>query len=213
MMTSVLCGHLPPVRIRVPDPRYRCLPLLPDMQAEVPVYNYSVPGFYGFRGEYPGQQQFDRSDFSGYASGLQCLHVTVKTGAVQQPGGRAPFKWQGMHAARSLLGAFIGLLGVLSHSQGIPYPCSRSCPRLTPYSPPHTNTHAALLRLLGSLDMRVRVGGPQVTPKYQVDLGGTCGFPLTPTLSLSWPARGRDLVAIVWKDAANRCGVCGGGRV
>ena len=36
-------------------------------QADIPVYNYSVPGFYGFRGEYPGRQQFDRSDFSGYA--------------------------------------------------------------------------------------------------------------------------------------------------
>ena len=50
------------------------------------MYNYSVLGFYGFRGEYPGQQQFDRSDFSGYASGLQCLHVTVKTGEIKQPG-------------------------------------------------------------------------------------------------------------------------------
>ena len=58
--------------------------------------------------------------------------------------------------------------------------------------------------------MRVRVGGLQATPKYQVDLGGTCGFPLTPTLSLSWPAGGRDLAAIVWKDAVNRCGVWGG---
>ena len=37
-------------------------------QADIPVYNYSVPGFYGFRGEYPGRQQFDRSDFSGCAS-------------------------------------------------------------------------------------------------------------------------------------------------
>ena len=55
-------------------------------QAEVPVYNYSVPGFYGFRGEFPGQQQFDRSDFSGYASGLQCLHVAVKTGKFKSPG-------------------------------------------------------------------------------------------------------------------------------
>ncbi|GLI63979.1 hypothetical protein VaNZ11_007148, partial [Volvox africanus] len=50
-----------------------------DGQAEVPVYNYSVPNFYGFRGELPGAEGFRRSDYNGYAGGLRCLRVAVRT--------------------------------------------------------------------------------------------------------------------------------------
>ncbi|GAX85071.1 hypothetical protein CEUSTIGMA_g12491.t1 [Chlamydomonas eustigma] len=56
-----------------------------DSEAEIPVYNYTVPAFYGFRGEYPGLQAFDRSDFSGYNQ-FNCLHVTVSSGVTTIPG-------------------------------------------------------------------------------------------------------------------------------
>ena len=39
----------------------------------------------------------------------------------------------------------------------------------------------------GSLDMLVRVGGSLINRDYQLDLGGTCGFPLTPNITLVWP--------------------------
>ncbi|KXZ46510.1 hypothetical protein GPECTOR_43g947 [Gonium pectorale] len=50
-----------------------------DGQAELPVYNYTVPNFYGFRGETPGGEAWRRSDYSGYAGGLRCLRVAVRT--------------------------------------------------------------------------------------------------------------------------------------
>ena len=55
--------------------------------------------------------------------------------------------------------------------------------------------------------MLVRVGGPSINRNYQLDLGGTCGFPLTPNITLVWPnslVAGSDIAALVWKDALNR---------
>lgn len=42
------------------------------VQAEVPIYNTSAYDLYGFRGEWPGLEQFDRGDFTGFqdVSGL-----------------------------------------------------------------------------------------------------------------------------------------------
>ena len=55
--------------------------------------------------------------------------------------------------------------------------------------------------------MLVRVGGSLINRDYQLDLGGTCGFPLTPNITLVWPkssAAASDITALVWKDALNR---------
>ncbi|KAG2501286.1 hypothetical protein HYH03_001088 [Edaphochlamys debaryana] len=49
-----------------------------DGQTEVPLYNYTAPNFYGFRGEAPGTEYFRRADFSGFAA-LRCLRVALRT--------------------------------------------------------------------------------------------------------------------------------------
>ncbi|KAF6266656.1 hypothetical protein COO60DRAFT_1623446 [Scenedesmus sp. NREL 46B-D3] len=55
-------------------------------QPLVPVYTYSVPNFYGFRGESPGEEASRRADYSGYASGIKCLQLRVATGVTASPG-------------------------------------------------------------------------------------------------------------------------------
>ena len=46
----------------------------------VPAWNYTVPDFYGFRGEKPFYPEFQRSDYSGYRA-LKCLPLQVTTRA------------------------------------------------------------------------------------------------------------------------------------
>ncbi|WIA29149.1 hypothetical protein OEZ86_011660 [Tetradesmus obliquus] len=55
-------------------------------QPLVPVYSYSVPNFYGFRGENPGEEASRRADYSGYAAGIKCLQLRVVTGVMASPG-------------------------------------------------------------------------------------------------------------------------------
>lgn len=53
---------------------------------QVPVYSYSVPNFYGFRGENPGEEASRRADYSGYTAGIKCLQLRVVTGVMASPG-------------------------------------------------------------------------------------------------------------------------------
>lgn len=49
---------------------------------------YSASALYGFQGEYPGLESYQRSDYAGYAS-LKCAHLTLVTGFRTKPGGAA----------------------------------------------------------------------------------------------------------------------------
>lgn len=53
---------------------------------QVPVWNYSVPNFYGFRGENPGEEQVKRADYSGYASGMDCMQLRIVSSVAASPG-------------------------------------------------------------------------------------------------------------------------------
>jgi hypothetical protein len=55
----------------------------------LPLYNHSAPAFYGYRGEWPGQETFQRADYTGF-SGLECARLTVATSA-PAPSGQLEF--------------------------------------------------------------------------------------------------------------------------
>lgn len=49
-------------------------------QALLQPYNYTAPGFYGFRGEWPFQESPQIADYAGNAA-LECAYVAIVTGA------------------------------------------------------------------------------------------------------------------------------------
>ena len=49
-------------------------------------YNYTVTGFYGFNGEWPGKEAYTQHDYAGYAE-LPCAYVSITT-AAEPPRGK-----------------------------------------------------------------------------------------------------------------------------
>ena len=50
-----------------------------DGDSELPQYNYNVSDFYGFGGEWPGSEKFERQeDYSGHAA-MQCAYMSLTT--------------------------------------------------------------------------------------------------------------------------------------
>ena len=54
-----------------------------DQQAAQSIHNYTIIDFYGFNGEWPGQEGYWKRNFSGYSE-FECAHVTVST-SVDRP--------------------------------------------------------------------------------------------------------------------------------
>ncbi|KAL4855201.1 Calponin y domain-containing protein [Chlorella vulgaris] len=53
------------------------------------LHNHSALGFVGFRGEWPGQEAFQRADYTGF-QGLECAQLVLTTGA-PAPNGKLEF--------------------------------------------------------------------------------------------------------------------------
>ncbi len=85
-----------------------------NLQAEIPVYNYSAPAFYGFRGEAPGTEGWRRADYGGLAAGLRCVRVTLRAGVAGPPGEQYPCGMANKHV-------------IIWH--GVAFACGRRCGR------------------------------------------------------------------------------------
>lgn len=55
----------------------------------LPLWNHTAPAFYGYRGEWPGQEAMGRADYSGFG-GLECGQLVLTT-AAPAPQGRLEF--------------------------------------------------------------------------------------------------------------------------
>ncbi|GMH43936.1 hypothetical protein BSKO_11870 [Bryopsis sp. KO-2023] len=47
--------------------------------SQLNTYSYSAKGFYGFRGEFPFQEEAEKHDYTGF-SDLKCMDLTIRTG-------------------------------------------------------------------------------------------------------------------------------------
>lgn len=61
--------------------------------AALPVYNYSVSGLYGFRGEWPGSEAYVAADYDGFAGGLRCATLALTAGAAPPPDEPLAIAW------------------------------------------------------------------------------------------------------------------------
>ena len=55
----------------------------------LPLHNHTAPNFYGFRGEFPFAEFYERADYTGYA-GLNCLNLVLSTGVAAPPLAKLP---------------------------------------------------------------------------------------------------------------------------
>lgn len=73
------------------------------------VYNYSAKGYYGYRGEWPGRENFRQADYSGFET-LKCSKIVIKTGAPPPPKENVEVKVQSIgHSAASCSALSVGL--------------------------------------------------------------------------------------------------------
>lgn len=70
--------------------------------AALPVYNYSVSGLYGFRGEWPGSEAYVAADYDGFAGGLRCATLALTAGAAPPPDEPLAIAWSLELATRTL---------------------------------------------------------------------------------------------------------------
>lgn len=68
----------------------------------LPVYNYSVSGLYGFRGEWPGSEAYAMADYDGFAGGLRCATLALTAGAARPPDEPLAIAWSLELATRTL---------------------------------------------------------------------------------------------------------------
>ena len=178
----------------------------------LPLYNHSALNFYGFRGEWPGQEAFVRGDYTGVpwlfvSPCIVCLHacpppVCWLAANCKPLSKRCPLP---LHAwAAPLPAGFQGLeCAQLVITTAAPEPPQERLEfgviEAAPASTPTTSQQRRRRRL--HMELQPSAGGSGTLASEGRDSGAACGQPLR--LRLQLPAE-QQLSSVIWKDGLNR---------